>query len=267
MSESEAVVPARGVFALMFVCLEICMALAVGAVAPSFSLADQSGTQRSLAEYAGKHVVMYFYPKDDTSVCTKEACSFNDTLPQFEAAGVPVMGVSPDSVKSHAKFAAKYKLTFPLLADVAEEGSAPAVCEAFGVWVEKSMYGRKYMGVERTTFLIGPDGKIARVWEKVKVDGHVEEVLAAIHGKGGGDASDASGAASAMKSGTKKVTAKKAAKKAAGAAKVTKKADGKAAAKAKAGATKGRSGRASPSPRTKAGSTTRSSKAKAKAKR
>jgi peroxiredoxin Q/BCP len=148
-----------------------------GTAAPAFVLPDQSGTTRALADYAGAPLVLYFYPKDDTSACTEEACAFGELLPKFK--GVQVVGISPDSVKSHAKFAAKYGLTFPLLADEPPAGGVPQVCTAFGVWQEKSMYGKKYMGVVRTTYLIGPDGTVAQRWDKVKVAGHAEEVLAA----------------------------------------------------------------------------------------
>ncbi len=148
-----------------------------GALAPDFALPDQSGTIRSRAHFSGAPLVLYFYPKDDTSACTEEACTFGAALPSFR--GIAVVGVSPDDVKSHAKFAAKYKLDFPLLADVPPGGGVPAVCDAFGVWQEKSMYGKKYMGVVRTTYLIAADGRVARRWDKVKVAGHAEEVLAA----------------------------------------------------------------------------------------
>ncbi len=148
-----------------------------GALAPDFALPDQSGTIRSRAHFSGAPLVLYFYPKDDTTACTEEACTFGAALPDFR--GVNVVGVSPDDVKSHAKFAAKYKLEFPLLADVPPGSGVPPVSDAFGVWQEKSMYGKKYMGVVRTTYLIAADGRIARRWDKVKVAGHAEEVLAA----------------------------------------------------------------------------------------
>ncbi len=151
--------------------------LSVGAIAPDFVLPGDGGAEVSLASYRGKKVVLYFYPKDDTSGCTKEAIEFNGLKVEFERAGTVVIGLSPDSVKSHDKFKAKYGLDFPLAAD--EEKSA---LEAYGVWVEKSMYGRKYMGVERTTVLIGADGTIKAIWPKVKVDGHAAEVLKAALG-------------------------------------------------------------------------------------
>ena len=145
-----------------------------GDEAPDFSLAGAGGEKHELASYKGKKLALYFYPKDDTSGCTKEAIDFNGLRDKFAKAGTAILGVSPNSEKSHDKFRAKYELKIPLASD-----EAKAVLSAYGVWVEKSMYGRKYMGVERTTFLIGPDGRIAKVWRKVKVPGHAEEVLAA----------------------------------------------------------------------------------------
>ena len=146
-----------------------------GKKAPAFSLPDQAGAKHSLADYAGQPVVVYFYPKDDTPGCTKESCAFQDNLPKFKKSKAAVLGVSVLNSASKAKFADKYGLKFPLLAD--EDHS---VMEKFGVWQEKSMYGKKYMGVARTTYLIGPDGKVAKRWDGVKVDGHAEEVLAAV---------------------------------------------------------------------------------------
>ncbi len=142
--------------------------------APDFNLPRDGKGALSLADFKGRKLVLYFYPKDDTSGCTAEAIAFNGLAKDFEAAGAAIVGVSPDPVKKHDKFRDKYELGFPLLAD-----EAKSVLEAYGVWVEKSMYGRKYMGVERSTFLIGPDGRIARIWRKVKVPGHAHEVLAA----------------------------------------------------------------------------------------
>jgi peroxiredoxin Q/BCP len=150
------------------------MTLQPGSPAPDFTLAKDGGGTVSLATLKGKAVVLYFYPKDDTSGCTLEAQNFNQRLADFAAANAVVIGVSPDSVASHDKFKKKYALGFDLASD---EGKA--MLEAYGVWVEKSMYGRKYMGVERTTFLIDKAGKIARIWHKVKVPGHADEVLAA----------------------------------------------------------------------------------------
>ena len=146
-----------------------------GKRAPTFSLNDQTGKTHSLADYAGKPVVLYFYPKDDTPGCTTESCAFQDNLPKFKSSKAVVFGASILDEKSKAKFAAKHNLTFPLLADADH-----AVAEKYGVWQEKSRYGRKYMGIVRTTYLIGPDGKVAKRWDKVSVDGHAEEVLAAV---------------------------------------------------------------------------------------
>ncbi|WP_165243680.1 thioredoxin-dependent thiol peroxidase [Paludisphaera soli] len=146
-----------------------------GQPAPDFSLPNQDGTPVQLSAFKGGPVVLYFYPKDDTSGCTKQACGFRDGFPDYEAAGATVLGISPDSSASHAKFVAKYDLPFTLLADVEK-----TVCEAYGVWKEKSMYGKKYMGVERTTFVLDRDGKVARVFPKVKVPGHAEAVLEAV---------------------------------------------------------------------------------------
>lgn len=154
------------------------MSLNVGEAAPPFALPATGGETISLDSLAGKKIVLYFYPKDDTSGCTKEAQAFNALRDRFEAAGAVVLGVSPDGIKSHEKFQAKYDLGFQLLAD-----EQKSTLEAYGVWVEKSMYGRKYMGVERTTVLIDEQGKIARVWPKVKVPGHAEEVLEAVTAK------------------------------------------------------------------------------------
>jgi len=146
-----------------------------GAKAPDFTLPTDGEGKISLKDFKGRHVVIFFYPKDDTSGCTKEACGFNENLKPFEKLGVDIIGISKDSVKSHDKFKAKYDLKFPLASDENND-----VCERYGVWVEKSMYGKKYMGIERTTFLIDVDGKIQKIWPKVKVDGHVEEVMAAL---------------------------------------------------------------------------------------
>ena len=148
--------------------------LAPGTKAPGFTLPRDGGGEVSLASLAGKKVVLYFYPKDDTSGCTREAVDFTAQAKAFESAGAQVVGVSPDSVASHDKFIKKHALGIPLLSD-----ESRSMLEAYGVWVQKSMYGRTYMGVERTTVLIDASGKIARVWNKVKVDGHVNEVLAA----------------------------------------------------------------------------------------
>lgn len=146
--------------------------LTIGDEAPDFRLPRNGGGDISLSDLKGKTVVLYFYPKDDTSGCTAEAIDFSALGAQFEAANTVVIGISPDSVKSHDKFAAKHSLTVMLAAD--EDKSA---LEAYGVWKEKSMYGKKYMGVERTSFLISPDGKVAKIWSKVKVPGHAQAVL------------------------------------------------------------------------------------------
>ena len=143
-----------------------------GKKAPAFSLPDQAGTTHSLSDYAGQPVVVYFYPKDDTPGCTKESCAFQDNLPKFKKSKAAVFGASILDEKSKAKFASKYSVNFPLLADPDHE-----VAEKYGVWQEKSRYGRKYMGIVRTTYLIGPDGKVAKRWDGVKVEGHAEEVL------------------------------------------------------------------------------------------
>jgi thioredoxin-dependent peroxiredoxin len=150
------------------------MSVDVGDKAPPFKLPADGGGVISLEDFEGKTVVLYFYPKDDTSGCTAEACAFRDVLPDFSEVKAQVIGVSRDPVKSHDKFKEKYGLTFPLVSD--EDGK---VCEAYGTWVEKSMYGRKYMGIERSTFLIDRHGVIRNVWRKVKVPGHAGEVLKA----------------------------------------------------------------------------------------
>jgi peroxiredoxin Q/BCP len=144
----------------------------IGSKAPSFSLPRDGGDTISLKEFKGQTIVLYFYPKDDTSGCTAEACDFNDNLKSLNKLNVTVIGVSKDSVKKHDKFKEKYGLKFILASD---EGSD--ICEQYGVYVEKSMYGKKYMGIERTTFLIDGAGKIVHIWPKVKVNGHVDEVI------------------------------------------------------------------------------------------
>jgi peroxiredoxin Q/BCP len=149
--------------------------LAEGDYAPSFTLPCDSGGSVTLVSFAGTKLVLYFYPKDDTSGCTKEAIDLEALRAAFTAKGAAILGASPDSVASHAKFKAKHNLGFTLVSD-----ETKAMLAAYGVWVEKSMYGRKYMGVERTTFLIGPDGRIAKIWRKVKVPGHAGEVLSAV---------------------------------------------------------------------------------------
>ncbi len=144
---------------------------------PDFKLKDDSGKTLQLSKLKGRPVVVYFYPKDDTSGCTAEAKDFSRLAPDFRAAGAEIIGISPDSPESHAKFKTKYGLDVKLAADTDKTAA-----EAYGVWVEKSMYGKKYMGVERSTFLIDKQGRIATSWRKVKVPGHAEEVLAAVKG-------------------------------------------------------------------------------------
>lgn len=150
------------------------MSISDGDNAPGFELPASGGRTVSLAAMKGKPFVLYFYPKADTSGCTKQACAFEEALPQFGALGIEIIGVSPDPMKPIEKFAAKYNLTFPLASD-----ETKAAAEAYGVWVEKSMYGKKYMGIERSTFLIDAAGKVAKAWHKVKVEGHAAEVKAA----------------------------------------------------------------------------------------
>ena len=146
--------------------------LEVGDPAPNIDLPTDGGGKFKLSGERGKAVVVYFYPKDDTSGCTLEAIDFSGRKKDFEKAGATIIGISPDSVSDHDKFKAKHNLTISLAADEKKD-----VAEAYGVWVEKSMYGRKYMGVDRSTFLVDPKGKLARIWRKVKVEGHVQEVL------------------------------------------------------------------------------------------
>jgi peroxiredoxin Q/BCP len=148
--------------------------LAAGAVAPSFELLDQSGDTRSSSELSGQPYVLYFYPKDDTPGCTTEACGFRDALPEFDQLGVRVIGVSPDGVGSHQRFVEKYGLTFPLLSD-----GEKTLANAYGVWALKKNYGREYMGIVRSTFLVGADGMIHKVWRGVRVNGHAAEVKSA----------------------------------------------------------------------------------------
>ena len=151
------------------------MVIEVGDKAPALTLPAAGGGTVSLAKLKGKIVVAYFYPKDDTSGCTKEAEGFRDVYARLTKAGAEVLGISKDSVASHDKFRKKYDLPFPLLSDA--EGTA---CEAFGTWVEKSLYGRKYMGIERATFLIDGKGVVRRIWRQVKVPGHIDDVVAAV---------------------------------------------------------------------------------------
>lgn len=148
-----------------------------GKKAPSFSLSDGNGKKVSLNDFKGQKIVLYFYPKDMTSGCTKEACGFRDSFPNFKKLKTVVLGVSPDSVQLHKKFSDKYELPFTLLSDDKKE-----VVEKYGVWKEKSMYGKKYMGVERTTFIIDEEGKILKIFRKVKADDHIEEVEKVLKG-------------------------------------------------------------------------------------
>ena len=151
------------------------MSLKIGDKAPDFTAATDGNGSISLAKLRGSKVILYFYPKDDTSGCTKEACGFRDALPDFSKIKAAVIGVSRDSVAAHDKFKKKYELPFILASDKESD-----VCERYGVWAEKSMYGRKYMGIERATFLIDEKGVVRKEWHKVKVPGHVDEVLAAV---------------------------------------------------------------------------------------
>jgi peroxiredoxin Q/BCP len=154
---------------------ELELKLKIGDRAPDFSTATNGGGKISLADFKGKSVVLYFYPRDDTPGCTKEACAFRDHFADFKKAGAVVLGVSTDTVKSHDKFAAKYKLPFTLLVD-----EDKTIVQAYGVWGEKRFMGRKYLGTHRVTFLIGPDGRIKNIWPHVKPDEHAAEVLAAL---------------------------------------------------------------------------------------
>jgi peroxiredoxin Q/BCP len=154
---------------------ELELALKPGDEAPAFSATTQDGTTVSLSGFKGKHVVLYFYPRDDTPGCTKEACGFRDVFAELQKKGAVVLGVSTDPVKAHAKFAAKYKLPFTLVAD-----EDKAIVQAYGVWGEKRFMGRKYQGIHRVTFLIDPEGKIKKIWPAVKPEEHPQEVLWAI---------------------------------------------------------------------------------------
>jgi len=154
---------------------EIELKLKEGDPAPDFSASTSGGGRMSLAELKGKNVILYFYPRDDTPGCTKEACAFRDHFADFKKKGAVVLGVSTDPVKKHDKFVEKYKLPFTLLAD-----EDKTIVQAYGVWGEKSFLGKKYMGIYRVTFLIGPDGRVKKIWPKVKPEEHAEEVLAAL---------------------------------------------------------------------------------------
>ena len=152
--------------------------LTEGSKAPEIDLPTDNGGHFRLSDMKGEKVLVYFYPKDDTSGCTKESCSLSENIKSFEKLGCCIVGISKDSVKSHDKFKKKYDLQFALASDENSD-----VCERYGTWVQKSMYGRKYMGIERTTFLIDEQGTIEKIWPKVKIDGHTEEILAVLNGK------------------------------------------------------------------------------------
>jgi len=154
---------------------EIELRLKEGDVVPEFSAATNGGSRVSLADFKGKNVILYFYPKDDTPGCTKEACAFRDHFSEFKKRGVAILGVSTDPVKTHDKFVEKFKLPFTLLADEDKK-----IVQAYGVWGEKSFMGRKYLGTHRVTFLIGPDGCIRKIWAQVKPEEHAQEVLSAL---------------------------------------------------------------------------------------
>jgi thioredoxin-dependent peroxiredoxin len=145
--------------------------LNTGQRAPDFTAKDANGNTHTLEGYQGQKVILYFYPKDDTPGCTKQACNFRDNLPDFKGLNVTILGVSRDDEASHAKFSKKFDLNFPLLADTTGQ-----ITESYGVWVEKSMYGKKYMGIERTTFLLDEQGVIQHIWRKVNVDNHVSDI-------------------------------------------------------------------------------------------
>src|ERR1041384_6355637 len=154
---------------------EIELKLKEGDRAPDFSAATNGGGRIALADLKGKHIILYFYPRDDTPGCTKEACAFRDHFAEFKQKGAVILGVSVDPVKAHDKFVAKFKLPFTLLADEDKK-----IVQAYGVWGQKSFMGRKYMGIHRVTFLIGPDGKIKKIWPQVKPNEHAQEVLGAL---------------------------------------------------------------------------------------
>lgn len=170
-----------------------------GQLAPDFRLKDQDGRDVTLSGLRGQHVVLYFYPKDNTPGCTQEACDFRDEHSALRAAGAVVLGVSPDSAASHQKFAAKFSLPFPLLVDAEH-----TLAEAYGVWGEKTLYGRTFMGLVRSTFLIDPEGRLVRAWPKVKVAGHVAELLQSLKEGGAPDAAPVEKKAPAKKAAAKK---------------------------------------------------------------
>lgn len=188
--------------------------LPIGAKTPDFHLNNEEGKTISNAGLEGQRFVLYFYPKDDTPGCTKEACGFRDNLPAFNKLNVPVFGISADDEKTHGKFVKKYNLNFSLLADPEH-----SICDAFGVWVEKNMYGKKYFGIQRSTFIIGSNGKIEQVWAKVSPETHAEEVLAYLNGGATKKTSSLKKIAT-VKTPAKKVPIKKAATKTVSAQKV-----------------------------------------------
>ena len=201
--------------------------LSVGDKAPAFALQDDQAKTRRSSELKGKPYVLFFYPKDNTPGCTTEACAFRDLRAKFDKAGIALFGVSADSSASHAKFVAKYGLGLPLLADPEH-----SLLEVYGVWAEKSLYGRKFMGIVRSTFAVGADGRISHVWPKVKPAGHAEEVLAALTGAAPASAKAPAKQAAARKVSASKAVAKPAARKpAAKKATATKAAASKSAAK------------------------------------
>lgn len=152
----------------------------IGQAAPAFSLPDQHGVKHTLRQYRGRPVVIYFYPEDDTPLCTSQACGLRDTQAEFAKLNAAVIGISPDTVQSHDAFARKFNLKFTLLADVPDKGGTPRVCAAYGAWGEKNMYGNTVISILRTTYLIDGDGKVAKRWDRVKTPGHAERVLQAV---------------------------------------------------------------------------------------
>lgn len=153
----------------------------IGAKAPVFKLPDSSGEIHHLKEYLGRPVVLYFYPEDDTPTCTEQACAFRDAMPRLESSTAVVIGVNADAPDSHERFTRKFQLPFSLLSDALSRDGVPKIADRYGVWRKKSMYGREFMGIARTTYLIDEAGKVARRWDNVRVAGHVDEVLDAIH--------------------------------------------------------------------------------------
>ncbi len=172
----------------------------VGEQAPNFTLRDQHGESHSLTDYKGRSVVLYFYPEDDTPLCTAQACQFRDSHPDFTKVKTTVLGISPQGSATHAAFVAKHALPFTLLADVPKGEGVPAACTKYGVWTEKNMYGKTVVGMVRTTYLIGPDGTVARRWDRVKTPGHATAVLEAARALHRGEALIVKGKPRALKS-------------------------------------------------------------------